>query len=87
MTATTNCESCGQPLLEAADHALGDPASPLCRQCTDESGQLRPFEERLERTTQWAIRKEGLDRSTAEARARDYMRTMPAWKDHPALKG
>jgi hypothetical protein len=74
------------PLLEAADHALGDQANPLCRYCTDESGQLKPFEERLERTTQWAIRKEGLEPSAAEARAREYMRGMPAWKDHPALK-
>jgi hypothetical protein len=74
------------PLLEAADHALGDPANRLCAHCTDESGLLKPFEERLERTTQWAIRKEGLERSVAEVRAREYMRGMPAWKDHPALK-
>ena len=86
MTASTTCESCGLPLLQADDHALGDPANPLCRYCTDESGQLRPFEERFERTTQWAIRKDGLPRPEAEARAREYMRAMPAWKDHPALK-
>ena len=86
MTATTTCDSCGMPLLEAADHALGDLANPLCRYCTDDAGRLKPFEERLERTTQWAIRHEGLERPAAEARARQYLRGMPAWKDHPALR-
>jgi len=26
-----------------------------------------------------------LDRAEAERRTREYMRTMPLWKDHPAL--
>lgn len=83
---TTNCESCGMPLLEAADHARGDLASTLCRHCTDNAGQLQPFEERFERMTQWAMRQDGLDRAVAEERTRQYMREMPAWKDHPALR-
>jgi hypothetical protein len=86
VTASTTCESCGLPLLQADDHALGDAASPYCRYCTDESGQLQLFEERFERTTQWAVRRDGLPRAEAEARARAYMRGMPAWKDHPALQ-
>lgn len=85
MTATTTCESCGMPLLGASDHAQGDLANPLCRRCTDESGQLQPFAERFERMTQWAMRQDGLDRPAAEASTRQYMRGMPAWKDHPAL--
>jgi hypothetical protein len=83
---TTTCESCGMPLLEAADHARSELDNPLCRHCTDESGQLRPFDERFERMTQWAMRREGLERPAAEARTRDYMRGMPAWRDHPALR-
>ena len=83
---TTNRESCGMPLLEAADHALGDLANPLCRHCTDEAGQLQPFQERFERMTQWAMRQDGLERPAAEARTRQHMLGMPAWKDHPALK-
>jgi hypothetical protein len=35
---------------------------------------------------QWAIRKDGMDRPTAEAQTRDYMRSLPAWRDHPALR-
>lgn len=84
MTSIT-CESCGMPLSSPTDHALGDASSPYCTHCADESGQLQPFEERFERLTQWAIRKDGLDREAAEARTREYMRSMPAWKEHPAL--
>ncbi len=83
---TMNCDSCGLPLLEAADHARGDLANPFCRYCTDEAGQLQPFQERFERMTQWAMRQDGLERSAAEARTRQYMRGMPAWRDHPALR-
>jgi hypothetical protein len=83
---TQTCESCGMPLDTAADHAAGDPHSPYCRYCTTEDGSLQPFEERFERLTQWAVRKDGLDRPTAEARTREYMRGMPAWRDHPALR-
>jgi hypothetical protein len=32
------------------------------------------------------MRQDGLERPAAEARTRQYMLGMPAWKDHPALK-
>jgi hypothetical protein len=57
-----------------------------CQYCTDDSGALQPFDERFERMTQWAMRKDGLDREAAEARTREYMRGMPAWRDHPKLQ-
>jgi len=34
---------------------------------------------------QWSLRRDGVDRGQAEERTRAYMRTMPLWKDHPAL--
>jgi len=85
MTITTSCQSCGLPLMGAADHALGDESIPYCVHCTTPSGELQAFEERFERMTQWAMREDGLDRSTAEVRTRAHMRSMPAWRDHPAL--
>jgi hypothetical protein len=74
------------PLHEAADHAGGHPESPYCKHCGTAEGGLQPFEERFERLTQWAMTKDGLDRPTAEVRTREYMRAMPAWRDHPALR-
>jgi hypothetical protein len=46
---------------------------------------LQAFEERLERMMQWEIRRNGLSREAAEAAARAYMRSMPAWRNHPSL--
>jgi Putative zinc ribbon domain len=80
----TSCDSCGMPLESAADHALGDVENSHCRHCAPD-GVLQPFEERFERMVQWTVRSEGVDRSIAETRTRDYMRQMPAWRDHPAL--
>ncbi len=69
------CESCGMPI------EMG----PYCRHCVDEAGQLQPFEERFERMVQWSVRRQGLSRAEAEAKTREYMRTMPAWRGHPGL--
>lgn len=76
------CLSCGMPLGEESRRGGTD----YCVYCTDDAGALQPFEERFERMTQWAMRQDGLDRADAEARTRDYMRQMPAWRDHPKLR-
>lgn len=86
MTPSNRCESCGMPLTVDTDHALGDGSIPYCRHCTDAEGGLQPFEERLAAMTEFAMRRDRLDRGAAEARTREYMRDMPAWRDHPALR-
>ena len=80
MIPDVRCDSCGMPLAGAADHALGDPAIPYCRFCTQEDGTLQPRDERLERFTQWAMKQNGLDYDDARKQAIAYMATMPAWK-------
>jgi len=58
-----------------------------CHYCVDDKGQLQPFAERFERMVQWVYkRKPNTPREEAERQTREYMRTMPAWKDHPELK-
>lgn len=71
---TMACESCGMPIE----------SGPYCPHCVDEQGHLQDFEIRFERMVGWAQRK-GADRATAESQTRHCMRTMPAWRDHPAL--
>jgi hypothetical protein len=62
-------------------------AGPYCHHCVDEKGALQPFEERFERMVQWQARREpGADRAALEEKTLAYMRTMPAWKDHPRVK-
>jgi len=83
---TTTCESCGMPMAMADDHAPGHPASAYCRHCSTPAGDLQAFEERFTRMTQWEMRLHGVDRAAAEAATRAYMRQMPAWRGHPALR-
>jgi hypothetical protein len=86
MDTATTCSSCGMPMATEADHAPGKPDSAYCRFCSTPTGDLATFEERFQRMTQWEMRQHGADRATAEAATRAYMRQMPAWRDHPALR-
>jgi len=84
---THTCQSCGYPMAAEEDHAPNDPQSLHCKYCSKPDGTLQDFEERFERSMQWAIRRDGLSREAAAERTREYMRSMPLWKDHPALRG
>ena len=57
-----------------------------CSHCVDESGKLQPFEVRFEKMVAWVLKRSPqTPRAQAEIDTKAYMRTMPAWKDHPAL--
>jgi hypothetical protein len=72
------CESCGMPIE----------SGPYCRYCIDEQGKLQPFDERFERMVQWQLKKEPeSSRADAEKKTLAYMAKMPAWKDHPRVRG
>ena len=79
------CISCGMPMAGADDHAPGHPDSRWCAHCSQPDGGLQAFDERFERMVQWEVKMNHRDRPTAEAATRAYMKTMPAWKDHPSL--
>jgi len=77
MTTQHGCESCGMPIDDGT----------YCQYCSDENGNLQPFDERFERMVQWTMgRGEAQSREQAEANTLAYMATMPAWKDHPKVK-
>ncbi len=72
------CQSCGMPIEVGI----------YCQYCADENGNLQPFEERFERMVQWQARREpGASRADLEKKTLAYMATMPAWKEHPRVKG
>ncbi len=77
-TASKHCDSCGMAIE----------AGPYCNYCVDAGGKLQPFEERFDRMVQWQMRqKPGTPRAVAEKETLAYMAKMPAWKDHPRVKG
>jgi len=73
---TATCESCGMPIETGRYRSY----------CTDESGNLQSFDERLERMIAWQARRDPqATREELERQTRAYMATMPAWRDHPRL--
>jgi hypothetical protein len=72
------CESCGMPIE----------SGPYCQHCTDEHGHLKGFDERFERMIEWQARREpGASRADLEKKTLAHMASMPAWKDHPRVRG
>jgi hypothetical protein len=57
-----------------------------CDRCTDESGQLLPFEQQFERMVAWQARRDlAASRADLESQTLDYLATMPAWQAHPRV--
>ncbi len=75
----SKCFSCGMPIPHPQDHALGNASIPYCSHCADEKGNLKPFEKVLEGGVKFAISK-GVPENEAEAKVRDRLMRMPAWK-------
>jgi hypothetical protein len=77
MTDSASCESCGMPIETGR----------YCAHCVDDDGRLQSFEDRFERMVAWQQRREPhATRDELEAKTRAYMATMPAWRDHPAVR-
>ena len=72
------CQSCAMPIETGV----------YCQYCSDEKGNLQPFEERFDRMVQWMSRqKPDLSSDEAQKQTLAYMAQMPAWRDHPKVKG
>jgi hypothetical protein len=75
-TPARTCESCGMPIETGR----------YCSHCTDESGQLQPFDQRFERMVAWQARRDpAATREELERQTLGYLATMPAWRDHPRV--
>ena len=72
-----SCQSCG----------LTIESGPYCEYCTDDTGALQSFDERVARMSQFMREREPtITPEDAKARTLAYMRNMPAWRDHPRVK-
>jgi hypothetical protein len=59
-----------------------------CQYCTNERGELSSFDERFERMIAWQARRTPeKSRAELEATTLSFMAKMPAWKDHPRVRG
>ncbi|MBN2802376.1 MAG: hypothetical protein JXR91_04705 [Deltaproteobacteria bacterium] len=71
------CESCGMPIESGA----------YCQHCSDEHGNLQTIEERIRRMSLFMKKQNpSIDDKTARLQTIEYLKKMPAWKNHPELK-
>jgi hypothetical protein len=68
------------PMEKPEDFALGDATRPYCRYCTDERGQLLPFEEVLATNVRFYVESQGITPAAADEMARAMLKDMPAWR-------
>ena len=75
-TATHPCDSCSMPIETGR----------YCAHCTNDKGELQPFDERFERMVAWQARRTPqATRTELERATLAFMAKMPAWKDHPRI--
>lgn len=75
-----SCGSCGMPMKESKDFALGNLRSLYCSHCTDAEGKLLPYEEVLKLTVSYYIKSQGISEIAARDMAITLLATKVAWK-------
>jgi hypothetical protein len=78
---TRNCESCGMPMKKTEDFGGGDPQNKYCRFCTDEKGNLKSYQEKVEDFKNFLMKTQDLSESQAVKMAKDSLKQFPAWKN------
>jgi hypothetical protein len=68
------------PLEKPADHALGDINQTFCAYCTDEQGNLKPYEDILKNMANFLVNSQGIDQSAALTMAKNVLSNQPEWK-------
>ena len=80
------CESCGMPLREKKDFGGGKIDNKHCVYCSDEKGDLLPYETVLGNMTAFIMNTSGLSKDKAYLTAKENMSKMPAWISKSILK-
>ena len=75
-----SCNSCGMPLENKDDFAMGDTSSTFCKYCVDDKGKLLSYDTILKNNAAYYVESQGITELAAQKMAKDLLITMPAWK-------
>lgn len=75
------CISCGMPMKDKSDFAMGDNNKDYCVYCARTDGSMKSYQEKLEDMTQFVIRTQGLDETAARNAVKGILIKLPAWKE------
>lgn len=74
------CTACGMPMRIPEDFAMGDSEKEYCRYCCHPDGTMQSYDEKLNSSTNFIIKTQGLDEKAANVAAKSMMAKLPAWK-------
>lgn len=74
------CIACGMPILKPEDYPLKDQSKDYCIYCARPDGSMQSYEEKLEGTTRFLIKTQGLEENAARAAAEHLLAKLPAWQ-------
>lgn len=75
------CESCGMPMKKIEDFGGKNPQNKYCKFCTDEKGNLKSFQEKVEDFKRFLIKTQDLSENQAFKMAKESLKQFPAWKN------
>jgi hypothetical protein len=76
-----SCSSCGFPMEKPEDFAQSNVISIYCSHCTNERGELLPFETILAANIRYYMDSQGIAEAAAKTMAINLLANMPAWKN------
>ena len=74
------CIACGMPMTKPSDFSLMDETKDYCVYCAKPDGSMKSYPEKLEDTTGFLIRTQGLDGKVARKIAIRTLAKLPAWQ-------
>ena len=77
------CIACGMPMARPEDFAMKDETKDYCLYCARPDGTMQSYPEKLDGTTRFLIKTQGLDEAAARETAMRLMKKLPAWADMP----
>jgi len=78
------CIACGMPMTKREDFAGGHESKEYCLYCARPDGSMQSYPEKLEGTTEFLIRTQGIDREAARELAVRTLAKLPAWSKKDA---
>ncbi len=75
------CISCGMPMTKPSDFPLEDESKEYCVFCARQDGSMQSYPEKLDGTTDFLMRTQGLDEKAARELAVRTLAKLPAWKE------
>lgn len=73
------CIACGMPMTKPEDFAQGDETKDYCLYCMRPDGSMQSYPEKLDGTTHFLMKTQGLDEAAARETAARLLSKLPAW--------